>query len=311
MSNSRFILQGITQNDDHIQAVSHVFSLHPFGKGLVATAFMNAAGASMLVKMLGENSKACRVFVGIRNGVTTIQALRLLLESGIHPIVVDTASQAYIFHPKVYLASNNSIARLIIGSANITLGGLAKNVEASIFSEYPMDENAAFIESIYDKFEVLSANCPENVFRINTPEALEKICQESLLVDETRTTWHSNTKSIEGVRAESRQRMRLNTRHVSSTMSARHSGSHTESIENSGVDIKIVENQNLLWKSKALTRRDLNIPEGVRTNRTGSMLLKKGDPTQLIDQRIYFRLIVFGSADWKADPREGSIPYFV
>ncbi len=37
-----------------------------------------------------------------------------------------------IFHPKVYLAESDSLATAIVGSSNLTLGGLTDNVEANI-----------------------------------------------------------------------------------------------------------------------------------------------------------------------------------
>ena len=65
--------------------------------------------------------------------------IETLMRNGIFPYIVDTASQAYIFHPKVYITNNADQARLIVGSANATAGGMAKNVEASLYSELSMD----------------------------------------------------------------------------------------------------------------------------------------------------------------------------
>ena len=56
-----------------------------------------------------------------------------------------------------------------------------------------------------------------------------------------------------------------------------------------------------VWESKGLTRRHLNIPVGVNTNPTGSMLLGVG-AWQGIDQRHYFRDDVFVGLDWVRDP---------
>lgn len=61
----------------------------------------------------------------------------------------------------------------------------------------------------------------------------------------------------------------------------------------------------LLWISKPLTQRDLNVPTGGNTNPTGSMLFKKG-ALQDIDQRHYFREIVFADLAWTHDLRPDS-----
>ena len=94
-----------------------------------------------------------RVHIAVHEAIqVTVQQLRTdpqgaflntqietLMRNGIFPYIVDTASQAYIFHPKVYITNNADQARLIVGSANATAGGMAKNVEASLYSELSMD----------------------------------------------------------------------------------------------------------------------------------------------------------------------------
>jgi hypothetical protein len=57
----------------------------------------------------------------------------------------------------------------------------------------------------------------------------------------------------------------------------------------------------LVWESKELTERDLNIPKAPDTNPTVSMGWKKGAFDD-IDQRHYFREEVFSDLDWVTDP---------
>ena len=56
----------------------------------------------------------------------------------------------------------------------------------------------------------------------------------------------------------------------------------------------------LLWESKPLNERDLNIPSGSTTHATGSMLFKKGN-FEDIDQRHYFREEIFKDIEWEFD----------
>lgn len=56
----------------------------------------------------------------------------------------------------------------------------------------------------------------------------------------------------------------------------------------------------ILWDSGPLTERDLTIPKGINTHPTASMLFKKGR-TQGIDQRHYFRDVVFSALPWAFD----------
>ena len=60
----------------------------------------------------------------------------------------------------------------------------------------------------------------------------------------------------------------------------------------------------LVWASKPLTRRDLDIPVGPNTHRTGQMLFKKG-ALEDIDQHHYFRQEVFAQLDWTHDDTSG------
>ena len=303
MAVARFILQGLDRDDDHFAAVESVFSLHPIDRGLVATAFMNAAGAQMLVDMIGDNQNIVDIFVGVRNGVTTIQALEILMESGIRPIIVDTATQAFIFHPKVYLANNRREARLVVGSANSTTGGLAKNIEASIYNELSMYDEGHIIDSIYESFGELCNRFPNNVFALNTLDDLDAIVEESILVDERAVSWRASGVSHSRDGTEIRQRMRINTRSLPRSIRTAREQAVIEPVQNSDIAIALTPHNNLLWRSSPLTRRDLNIPTGASTNRTGSMLLKKGDISQDIDQRVYFRHEVFANEDWQYDPR--------
>ena len=61
------------------------------------------------------------------------------------------------------------------------------------------------------------------------------------------------------------------------------------------------ERLTLVWQSNPLSRRDLTIPTGEGTNRTGSMLFGRG-AWDGIDHRHYFRDTVFANLDWNFDP---------
>ena len=66
------------------------------------------------------------------------------------------------------------------------------------------------------------------------------------------------------------------------------------------VTAAVRERLTLAWQSNPLSRRDLTIPTGPTTNRTGSMLFSKG-ALEDIDQRHYFRDEVFAGLHWQFD----------
>src|SRR5258705_9956176 len=79
------------------------------------------------------------VTVGIDNGGTSIEAAqllwRLLQPSGRLFIYNDpVGSDAPTFHPKIYWFEKPGVAKAIVGSSNLTRGGLFTNHEASLIA---------------------------------------------------------------------------------------------------------------------------------------------------------------------------------
>jgi hypothetical protein len=63
----------------------------------------------------------------------------------------------------------------------------------------------------------------------------------------------------------------------------------------------------LVWESKALTRRDLTIPTAANTHATGSVNLDKGLLEESVDHRHYFRDEVFADLTWAATNTTGKV----
>lgn len=301
MAKLNFLLQGLDEKNDHYDAVEKLLTLPNINYCLISVAFMNKVGAELLAKELASCSDKLKFYVGIRNGVTSKQGIEILTRNGVYPFCVDTATQAFIFHPKVYLAQNDKIAKIIIGSANFTSGGLIKNIESSLLLDADLSDinDKALIDSITTQFSELESNHNENIFALGAECNLDEMVQEGLLIDETVTTFSAKNKSSKTTRDNNRTRMKIKTRKIASTKKSKAQTNEPISVQNTTKTISATIDNALLWKSGPLTRRDLNIPDGKNTNPTGSMLFKVGDPSQKIDQRHYFRDVVFKDADWK------------
>lgn len=306
MSTTKFLLQGLDENSDHFAALDQLLNLPNINRCLICVAFMNAAGAGMVAEKLSVLSNKLQLFVGIRNGVTSKQSVEVLKSKNIWPICVDTATQAFIFHPKVYLAQSQTSATLITGSANFTSGGLIKNIEASLIVnlDLSMPEDLALAEKVFNDFAIMQGEHPQNVFQLDDTFDLDKMVQQGLLEDESVQSQRTNAraKNLES-RTEQRPAMKLHVRKLPAVRRTKAQSKATSriAISSSSVSFTAITNNNLLWKSGPLTRRDLNIPTGANTHATGSMLLKVGDPAQDIDQRHYFRESIFATALWQAD----------
>ena len=299
MAKSKFILQGLRKNNDHVKAISELLSPKELDLSVISVAFVREGGIFHLETLLTKNSARLKVFVGIRNGVTSAQGLMSLLKCGIKLYAVDTGSSSPIFHPKFYLASKGDKGVLIIGSANLTHSGLSRNIEASTILELDLtnEDDKAFFDDILSSVETLEASSP-HVFSIRSKKEILALLNDGRIEDE-RVAPPLVSKGIKKPsNRDDLKRMKLFGREVSGPP-----------VKKTGKKIRVSEETKgkleLIWISKELSERDLNIPSGSNTHATGSMLLKKGK-NEGIDQRTFFRHEVFNNLQWQKDTRPGS-----
>ena len=301
----RFILQAATP-EDHLAPIKRTLSLSPLERALIGVGFLRTTGVKLLYDVLSEVADRTTLVVGIRNGITSAQGLRECLELGCHPYVVDTGTASPVFHPKVYLAKSQTHARVLVGSANLTGPGLRSNIEGGIWLALDLSDPtaAALVSDIEGKFDAMIAAYPDHIFAVTTHEQIDQLLSAGRVADEDLAPPPRATARSSRPSAPSLPRMPLKT-----TLSRRpfastprplppNTPSQAHVLATSRTELQLV------WTSKPLTRRDLNIPTGPRTNPTGSMLLKKGAFSG-IDQLRYFRFEVFGELTWQADNRRG------
>jgi HKD family nuclease len=307
MAKIDFVLQAVTGRF-HADELCKLLSKSAWERVLVSVAFVRQDGVDALGASLKPLAKVSTFFVGIRNGVTSVQGLRRLLDLGVHLVAVDTASRSTIFHPKVFLAERKASASLIIGSANLTFPGLHNNVEAGALLDLDLshthDKN--LLAGLVKTFEELPTRFPEHVFQIKDAASLEKLFDDGRLVDEDIAEPPSVTAYVrKGVR-DTLKPMRL-PRH---TPPARKRAVVRPKFQPKPKEPQPAAEKAppepgpdfaLIWESRGLTERDLNIPKGAGTHATGSMLWKKG-AAEDIDQRHFFRDEAFAGLDWKSDP---------
>lgn len=296
----RFLLQGVTPNDDHVGALEYLLELPNTETILISVAFARLSGVVALEQVVENDWNRVKMFVGVRNGVTSIQALLRVLNLGADLHVVDTGSSNTIYHPKVYLAKSNDEARLMVGSANLTMNGLGANIEASIVAQLRLqDPNGLEVaDDILARFALMTAQHPQNVLGVSDWRRAFSLFRKGLVVDE-RTT---QRPSVGGTnRSGARDSVPSMALHRAS-MPPRPGVSKRRARRNDVRPTNIVASEWVkVWQSRPLTERDLNIPTGAHTNPTGSMLFKKG-VMEDIDQRHYFYDVVFNDLSWGNDP---------
>lgn len=298
----RFILQAVN-DEDHFAPAREVFGIDDLQAATISTAFMTASGLSLLQGVLEPIADRTRLFVGIRNGVTTVQSVQKALEIGCETYMVDTGSRQRIFHPKMYYARSATRAKLLLGSANLTMGGLRTNIEASVFQELDPATDAAFMSDLEGKFNAMIADFPDHVIRAVDAAQLADFQRAGRLLDERKTRPPEPAGSSADRDLDSVPKMALRTAPVRVAPPA---APPVPPVAPAAPVAR--ERLEQVWESKGLARRHLNIPTGTNTNPTGSMLLGVGAWTG-IDQRHYFRDDVFAALDWRldADPRTSHI----
>ena len=222
------------------------------------------------------------------------------MDLGCRTYTVDTGSRNIVFHPKVYYARNREEARIVVGSANLTVGGLVSNVEASLALTLELcnDSDAAVYSKLESMFQQLASEYTDHVRLISDITDIRRFFDSGRVVDEMEEPAPEPTMQSNNPEIDVLNRMPLRT-HTSPVRNRRmeRSPEDTELIGPSDARL----HSKLVWQSNPLTRRDLNIPTGPITNPTGSMLFSKG-ATEEIDQRRYFRENVFPELPWSIDP---------
>jgi len=90
----RFFLQGLHKDDDQFAALKSLVSIPDLKRCIIGTAFINVVGVNLFIDDLSKIKDKLTLYIGIRNGITSKQAIAQLLSHNIHPICIDTATQA-------------------------------------------------------------------------------------------------------------------------------------------------------------------------------------------------------------------------
>ena len=118
-----------------LQEVPKRFELR---NGVIVVAWARRSGVGLLYSALGESLCNVDVVVGMANRGTSAEALALL-RSLSRRVFVYHKHHLQTFHPKVYLFDDGqsppSDAILLVGSSNLTGGGLYQNIEGNLALE--------------------------------------------------------------------------------------------------------------------------------------------------------------------------------
>lgn len=304
----KFLFQGVTRQN-HLRAIKRVLDCPGLTHAIVSVAFANRAGVNLLDEEFAGLGARVRLFVGIRNDITSRQGLQALLSHGADVHIVDTGARQTVFHPKVYFAKGGQVSRLAVGSANLTPGGLNNNIEASVTLDLDLDDQGdrAVSRSVTDKFRTMVRDHPKHVVRLASEDDVEALYEQGRIVDEASSFPPRPAPGGPGENEDPLPRIRLKVpplprealRWLPNGPPIRPPGA------TAAETALIAARLQLVWESKPLTERDLNIPSAENTHATGSINLDKGLLPPEIDHRKYFRDQVFPSLAW--EPRSAGV----
>jgi len=124
------------------------------------------------------------LIVGIDQRGTSIEALELALK--LFDKVYVTRDKRITFHPKIYLFTGPTIAMLIIGSNNLTVGGTESNFESAVVVEVDALQEKSLLADLESSLDsLLPTNCaatfPLNVTVLAELRKQGRILPEKLL----------------------------------------------------------------------------------------------------------------------------------
>jgi hypothetical protein len=294
------ILQQFSGKNSHGVLLNTIASLQWVQEIIFSVAYARQEGVQQIKAAFSVHKPVA--FVGCANGVTSAQAMLELLSFTKRLYAIDTANPSVIFHPKIFLFQGKNNAELVLGSANLTLGGLNNNFEigARLAVDLGQLDEQKEYSAILSAIHNLPSQFPSNVTEIKDRRQIVKMLEDGLLADERKPLPRINGQARLGRGAK---RTAINVPVIRSTIKRRY---QRKAIPiNVTAPLTLPQNAlwQLLWTSNILTERDLCIPTGNNTNPTGSMLFKKGAATG-IDQRTHFRDNIFQNLAWAVDTKK-------
>ena len=96
---------------------------------IFCVAFLKNSGLQFLTEKLKTQVKSCTFYIGTDFYLTEPIALRKLFQDG-HTVYI-TKKERTTYHPKIFYFKKDNEINVLIGSTNLTSGGLETNIEAS------------------------------------------------------------------------------------------------------------------------------------------------------------------------------------
>jgi hypothetical protein len=155
----------------------------------VLSAFASGAAVESLEPLFDvflADGNSLEIIVGIDRGGTDREAIKRLLAlqstypTQVKAYVFQAPSRKAIFHPKLYLYGHGKLLSAVIGSSNLTLGGLAHNLESLVCIEGipARSPQAREITGIWANFADPHSPLRSDFLQQLTPANAKRVCRQ-------------------------------------------------------------------------------------------------------------------------------------
>ncbi len=185
--------------------LNRLFKSKKYNSFKCLVAFLTWEGLGLIYqemeKFYNRNKGRVNFIVGLGGNPEELHSLRYLIQSmpkGKYRIF-DVNNGNYTFHPKIYLFTGSTESNILIGSNNMTQGGLYFNSECSISINYKNNVKDQFIEEVEQLWEMYDKPLPpfnKNNLREVSESFLTKV-NKFYSKRETRKTFNQKSKTKE------------------------------------------------------------------------------------------------------------------
>lgn len=157
-----------------------------------AVAFVKRSGTKHIRQPLEEFSKRgglVKISAGVDAGGTSAEGLTDLMQAieARGSVLIFKNANSSTFHPKIYLFKSATAAAVVVGSGNLTEGGLFTNYEASLLLrlDLAVPADAALLASMLQALDEWSTPTPGLCYQLD-PALLVQLVAQGHVPDEVR-----------------------------------------------------------------------------------------------------------------------------
>lgn len=273
-----------------------------------AVAFVKASGVRHLASPLQgfvDGGGKVKIVVGVDHRGTSIEGLAMLLKvvGSVGEIWVFHNENPSTFHPKLYLFEGTGKATVVVGSGNLSEGGLFTNYEANIYIEIDLkdEEGKRFLSEVHSFLEGL-ADPESSLARRLDVDFLEELERRGYICHEQQSRDDAEEQKSPSPGAEPPKKESLFPRvAVPAAPKAPPLGKKKRQVaaRRRAAVTPAPARGPLVWEKRSLPPTDAQRQSG---NPTGNLRLSGAGwkvAGQPIDHTKYFRNDIFGSFPWK------------